>query len=205
MLTCLICLLLSASAAETPVPEAYSLFGQPLFPIAFSPLQNESLMAQLQMARDALRDDSCVSSANSTLRHDPAKVVWLGRRTAYRWHFQEALRLYTGGIADHPSYPKLYRHRGHRFITTRNFSKAQADLSRAQVLLDEQKSPDEWEPDGSPNTFNIPLSSTHFNVGACIRRFMLAEYNICALLFIPLRWATTSASATSYKETTQRH
>jgi hypothetical protein len=160
MATLLAGVLLSAASAvlTTPVPEAWSLFGKPLFPIAFSPLQNESLMAQLQMARDALHDDSC--GANN----DPGKIVWLGRRTAYRWHFQEALQIYNAAIADHPSYPKLYRHRGHRFITTRNFSKAQADLSRAQALLDNQGGPDEWEPDGSPNAYNIPLSSTHFNV-----------------------------------------
>jgi hypothetical protein len=56
----------------------------------------------------------------------------------------------------------LYRHRGHRYITVRDFDRAIADLQKAADLM--PPSPLETEPDGQPNRLNVPLSSTQFNV-----------------------------------------
>src|SRR5690606_7310430 len=54
-----------------------------------------------------------------------------------------------------------FRHRGHRYITLRQFNKALADFQQAAALM---PSAPEIEPDGQPNKLNIPLSTTQFNV-----------------------------------------
>ncbi len=61
-----------------------------------------------------------------------------------------------------PDSPRLLRHRGHRYITTRQLSEAFADLSRAAGLI--ESAPDEIEPDGLPNSLNIPTGTTQTNI-----------------------------------------
>jgi hypothetical protein len=56
----------------------------------------------------------------------------------------------------------MYRHRGHRFITVREFNKAIADLEHAASLI--RNRPDEVEPDGAPNPYNIPTSTLNANI-----------------------------------------
>jgi tetratricopeptide (TPR) repeat protein len=94
--------------------------------------------------------------------NDPEAVIWLGRRTAYLGRYDEAIEIYTRGIAAHPRYAKLYRHRGHRYITVRRFDLAIADLERAATLV--RGVPDEVEPDGLPNARNVPTSTSHTNI-----------------------------------------
>jgi tetratricopeptide (TPR) repeat protein len=89
-------------------------------------------------------------------------IIWLGRRTAYLGRFNEAIGIYTRGIAIHPNDARLYRHRGHRYITTRQLDKAIADFERAYMLT--RNSADEIEPDGLPNARNIPTSSLKSNI-----------------------------------------
>jgi len=88
--------------------------------------------------------------------------IWLGRREAYLYRYNEAIEIFSEGIKKYPDSYKLYRHRGHRYITLRDFSKAVADLQQAAALMPAQ--PLETEPDGQPNKLNIPLSTTQFNV-----------------------------------------
>ncbi len=73
-----------------------------------------------------------------------------------------AIEIFSEGIKKYPDSYKLYRHRGHRYITLRDFSRAVADLQQAAALMPAQ--PLEIEPDGQPNKLNIPLSTTQFNV-----------------------------------------
>jgi tetratricopeptide (TPR) repeat protein len=89
-------------------------------------------------------------------------IIWLGRRHAYLGHYQEAIDVYTKGIALHPGDARLYRHRGHRYITLRQFDNAIADLQRAAELTRGQA--DEIEPDGAPNAYNIPTSTLQSNI-----------------------------------------
>lgn len=89
-------------------------------------------------------------------------IVWLGRRTAYLGKYEEAIAIFTKGIALHPSDARLYRHRGHRYITLRCFDKAIADLTKAAELSEYIK--DEIEPDGLPNAANIPTSTLRTNI-----------------------------------------
>ena len=42
---------------------------------------------------------------------------------------------FSRGVAAHPEDPRMYRHRGHRYITVRELDKAVADLSKASALV----------------------------------------------------------------------
>lgn len=89
-------------------------------------------------------------------------IIWYGRRLAYLYKYDEAIEVFSKGIQIHPESPELYRHRGHRKITLRDFDGAIQDFEKAAVLVREK--PIQVEPDGIPNRLNIPLSSLQFNV-----------------------------------------
>ena len=93
---------------------------------------------------------------------DADALIGLGRRTAYLGRFDEAIRLYSEGIRKHPRDARLYRHRGHRLITTRRFTEAVRDLEKAARLIKGRA--DEAEPDGLPNARNVPTSTLNSNV-----------------------------------------
>ena len=89
-------------------------------------------------------------------------LIWYGRRSAYLGYLQEAIDLYTIGIKKHPNDARFYRHRGHRFISTRQYDKAIIDFEKAVQLIEGKG--DQIEPDGLPNPRNIPLSTLHGNI-----------------------------------------
>jgi tetratricopeptide (TPR) repeat protein len=61
-------------------------------------------------------------------------LIALGQAQAGVWRYHDAIATYTSGIEANPDHALLYRHRGHRYISTRQFGKAVADLSRAAAL-----------------------------------------------------------------------
>lgn len=98
-------------------------------------------------------------------RVDPEEaesIIWLGRRTAYLGEYREAVRIFTEGVFKHPEDPRMYRHRGHRYITLRLFDLAIQDLKEAEQLM--RNMPDRIEPDGLPNPLGIPTSTLKSNV-----------------------------------------
>lgn len=110
------------------------------------------------------RLDSNLHVAQKNFEADPSEenYIWLGRRQAYLYRYQDAIKTFTEGLGKYPNSYKLFRHRGHRYITVRDFDKAIADLQMAASLMPRQ--PLEIEPDGQPNKLNQPLSNTQFNV-----------------------------------------
>ncbi len=94
--------------------------------------------------------------------HAAENIIWLGRRTAYLGRYKDAIRIFTQGIQQFPSDARLYRHRGHRFITLRCFDAAVSDFEKASRLT--RGKPDEIEPDGLPNARNIPTSTLQSNI-----------------------------------------
>ena len=89
-------------------------------------------------------------------------IVWLGRRTAYLGNYQEAIDIFTDGAKRYPRDARMLRHRGHRWITLRQFDRAVADLTQAANLI--RGTADEIEPDGLPNARNIPTSTLQSNI-----------------------------------------
>jgi tetratricopeptide (TPR) repeat protein len=137
---------------DAPRPEARSLLGKPLFATQPSAEAREKMEADLAAARAAFEKNPDSADA----------AIWLGRRTAYLGRYRQSIDIYTAAIAKHPTDARLYRHRGHRFISVREFDKAIADLSKAAQLVADR--PDEVEPDGQPNAKNIPTSTLKTNV-----------------------------------------
>lgn len=98
-------------------------------------------------------------------RSDPNNaeaIIWLGRRTAYLGEYREAIRIFTEGIYKFPEDPRMYRHRGHRYITLRKLDLAIRDFEKAKTLM--RSEPDQVEPDGLPNELNQPVSTLKSNV-----------------------------------------
>ena len=153
--------LLLASCRSGPVPppaspsgdiEATSLLGQPLS----RPVLPDDTRRRYE---EALAEARQRSSADPG---DADALIWFGRRTAYLGRFRDAIAIYTRGIQAHPRDARFYRHRGHRYITIRDFDRAIADLERAASLTAGR--PDEVEPDGIPNARNIPTSTLQSNI-----------------------------------------
>lgn len=143
--------LLSVTASMQGRPEATSLSGQPLYVPATIP-NKQKLDADLAQAETTL-------AANPK---DPEAIIWVGRRLGYLWRYNDAIAMFTRGIELYPDNPKFYRHRGHRYITIRQFAKAQADFEKAAQLI--KGKPDEIEPDGAPNPAGKPRSTLQFNI-----------------------------------------
>jgi tetratricopeptide (TPR) repeat protein len=89
-------------------------------------------------------------------------LIWYGRRAAYLGKYRDAIEIYTDGIDKFPEDARLYRHRGHRYISVREFDKAIEDFEKAAALIEGTE--DTFEPDGMPNAQNIPVSSLHTNI-----------------------------------------
>jgi tetratricopeptide (TPR) repeat protein len=148
----LVLAVLTVSPQETRMPEATSLLGKPLFAPAISPERRATLEKNLAAAQAAFDKDP--SSADA--------AIWLGRRTAYLGRYRDAIRIFSAAIEKHPSDARLYRHRGHRYISVREFDKAIADLAKAATLVADRA--DEVEPAGQANAKNIPTSTLKTNI-----------------------------------------
>lgn len=147
----LFCLLLAgcAGAAAIPPPAAA--------PAPAAPAPAYAAPAQSQAERD-------LEAARAAYAKDPSadNLIWVGRRLGYLGRYGEAIEVYTDGIAKFPDDARFLRHRGHRYITLREFDKAIADLERATELT--RGKPDQVEPDGQPNPRNVPIGSLQSNI-----------------------------------------
>jgi tetratricopeptide (TPR) repeat protein len=128
--------------------EAISLSGDTLW----SALPSQALIAQYITKKEAYEKDP------SNLEN----ILWYGRFTAYKGNYREAIAIYSEAIKKYPNEPRLYRHRGHRYITVREFDKAIVDLTRAASLIKGKEN--QVEEDGIPNVQNIPVSTLHGNI-----------------------------------------
>lgn len=114
-------------------------------------------------ARARLEDDLAQARAEYEARpDDELKAIWLGRRLAYLGRYNDAIEVYSDALGTHPTSFRLLRHRGHRYITLRQFEDAIADLSQASRYA--RDVPDRIEADGAPNELGIPRSTTRSNI-----------------------------------------
>ena len=128
-------------------------------------LLGDTLRAPTQPAEVRTAHEQRLAAAQQAYDNDPGSadaLIWFGRRTAYLGRYREAIAIYTRGIEEHPDDARLYRHRGHRYISVRLFDLAISDLEHAATLI--RGTADQVEPDGLPNVRNIPTSTLHFNI-----------------------------------------
>ena len=144
-----------AAEAARPLPEgaqAFSLSGEPLYPNPAPPDIAAQQAADIDVARADYEADP----------NDADAIIWLGRRIGYTGLYREAIEVFSEGVEKHPDDARMYRHRGHRRISVREFDRAIADLSHAAALV--EGVPDEVEPDGQPNPLGIPTSTLQSNI-----------------------------------------
>ena len=141
----------AVSAAQGDV-EAVSLLGKALVRPQFS----DEVLAQREQELAAARGQSEADP------NDADALIWVGRRLAYLGRYREAIDVFTTGVNRFPKDARFLRHRGHRWITLREFGRALADLDAAARLTRGKR--DQVEPDGLPNARNIPVGSLKSNI-----------------------------------------
>lgn len=114
----------ATAAQETAEPELVSPLGVRHFA---TPAQGDALAK--------LEDDLAKARAAHAANPDDAELaIAHGRALAYLWRYHAAIEVFSAALEQHPDHAMLYRHRGHRYISIRDFSAAQADLVRAAEL-----------------------------------------------------------------------
>ncbi len=129
--------------------EAVSFMGQP---IAENYSQSERMLALYEKAKADYE-----ANPDDVMAH-----IWYGRRTAYLGRYRAAIDVFTKAIEKFPDDERLYRHRGHRYISIRDLDRSLADYQMAAMLMAYKDNA--IEPDGLPNAQNIPLSTTQGNI-----------------------------------------
>jgi tetratricopeptide (TPR) repeat protein len=144
-----------------------NVFAQGLLPDVPEGVEAISLTGQLLSMPDPTNENVINNLAEAKYKYMDYPMiadnaVWYGRRLAYAGDYREAIKIFSEGILDNPNDPQFYRHRGHRYITIREFDRAIADLEKAAELI--KGTQNSAEQDGAPNEFNIPVSTLHGNI-----------------------------------------
>jgi len=85
----------------------------------------------------AQADTGPVARAEAALAAEPRNVerfIQLGVAQSGARQFREAIQTFTRGMAIAPNDPMLYRWRGHRYLSVREFDRAMTDLTRGLQL-----------------------------------------------------------------------
>jgi tetratricopeptide (TPR) repeat protein len=83
------------------------------------------------------RDTGAIARAESALAADPRnidKLIALGVAQSGVRQYREAIETFTRGLKIAPNNALLYRWRGHRYLSTRQFDRAMSDLMRGAQL-----------------------------------------------------------------------
>ena len=124
----------AASTSEKPV-EGTSFVGEPLYRKVANPefiVKNDSLLEML-IKKSALTEDDYIEA---------------GRLHTAVNRYHDAIDVYTKGIEKFPNSFKLLRHRGHRYMSAREFESAIVDLRRGDDILGTDDSVLEHNQDG---------------------------------------------------------
>ena len=103
----------------------YNLMGEEPPNKELAPDANQKLEANLLEAQN-----------NYNLYPDSLEsIIWYGRRLAFLGRYLHATDVYTSGLEKFPTSYTLRRHRGHRYISTRQLSKAIEDFEMAAFIV----------------------------------------------------------------------
>src|SRR5216117_4222214 len=83
------------------------------------------------------RDSGAIARAESALAADPLnidRIIALGVAQSGVRQYKEAIATFTRGLKIAPNNALLYRWRGHRYLSTRQFDRALDDLTRGARL-----------------------------------------------------------------------
>ncbi|MFT4839609.1 MAG: tetratricopeptide (TPR) repeat protein [Planctomycetota bacterium] len=145
-------LLASCQAALPNGVEGWSQSGRALFAPVLSVEVRAQREANLAAAREVFAEHP----------EDRDAAIWVGRRLGYLGCYRDAIDVYSEALTRMPGDAFLLRHRGHRYLSVREFGKASADFAAAAIAC--RTTPDETEPDGLPVPGRAPHSTLHFNV-----------------------------------------
>jgi Flp pilus assembly protein TadD len=106
---------------------------------SFTPLSAQSVQYRSPAGVEyrSLADTGTIARAQAALGADPRNVqlhIQLGVAQSGARQFREAIETFTKALAIAPNDPMLYRWRGHRYLSVREFSRARADLERGFAL-----------------------------------------------------------------------
>ena len=182
-LTLPVCLLMMSCGArdkskidnQGKIFETVSLLGDTLYRPILPPEIEQDYKKKLE-------DTRLMYKANP---EEETNIIWYGRRLAYLGRYNQAIEVYTNGLQVHPNSFQILRHRGHRYITLRQFDRAIADLARAAVLATGTEL--EIEPDGMPNKLDIPLTTTQWNIyyHLGLAYYLKGEYDMALEAYLP--------------------
>jgi len=127
-------------------------------------LNKPLIKRQIDSSLDSLQISNYLSAQRHYKidRNKANNIIWLGRRIAYLGDYKRAIEVFTEGINKYPDDARFYRHRGHRYISTRQLDRAVSDFIKASRLI--KNTDDIIEPDGIPNKLNTPVSTLHTNI-----------------------------------------
>jgi len=106
-------------------------------PIALSSAQSVQYTTQAGTQYRAHSDTGAIARADSALRADPRnvdRIIALGVAQSGARQFREAIETFSRGLDIAPNNAMLYRWRGHRYLSTRQFQRAEQDLLRGYAL-----------------------------------------------------------------------
>ena len=104
---------------------------------AYAGAQAVQYVSQAGVEYRAQQDTGAVARAQSALAAEPRnvqRIIALGVAQSGLRQFREAIETFSRGLEIAPNDPMLYRWRGHRYLSTRQFDRALADLNRGFAL-----------------------------------------------------------------------
>ena len=162
----------SGGVSAEKTPEATSLLGRPLYAPEMTPDARAAAEAALGKAQADF-----VKSPDSA-----DAVIWLGRRLAALGRVRESIDIYTRGIARFPDDPRFYRHRGHRYVSVREFDKAIADLTKGgQLIAGKTDQPEPSMADPSVASSETLHYAIWYHLG--LAHYMKGEFDRAAAVF----------------------
>jgi tetratricopeptide (TPR) repeat protein len=123
---------------SSPFLFAFLLSGTPLNAGRQPAAEKPELISSLGVKYFAQKDEKgTIAAAQEKLKAEPGNIdniIGLGLAQAGVWRYHDAIDTYSRGLKLAPGNAMLYRHRGHRYISMRQFRKATEDLERAAKL-----------------------------------------------------------------------